>query len=62
MESNMHANNSIQCSVSSCVHHNGAKSLCSLSEIKVGACGPVSTDCACTECSSFQLSHRKTAR
>lgn len=37
---NMNANNSIKCSVSSCTHHNSAKSVCSLSSIQVGCCGP----------------------
>ena len=32
---NMNANNSIKCSVSSCTHHNSAKSVCSLSSIQV---------------------------
>ena len=52
----MNANNSIKCSVSSCAHHNGAKSVCSLSAIQVGSCGPASKECACTQCSSFRLS------
>ena len=56
MNGNMNANNSIKCSVSSCAHHNGAKSVCSLNSIKVGTCGPATKDCACTECASFELS------
>lgn len=55
-QSNLKANNSIKCSVSSCAHHNGAQSVCSLSAIQVGTCGPTSKDCACTECASFELS------
>ena len=55
-QSNLKANNSITCSVSSCAHHNGAQSVCSLSAIQVGTCGPTSKDCACTECASFELS------
>ena len=54
----MNANNSIKCSVSSCAHHNGAKSVCSLSAIQVGSCGPASKECACTQCSSFRLSNQ----
>ena len=46
---NMNANNSIKCSVSSCTHHNSAKSVCSLSSIQVGCCGPTTKECACTE-------------
>ena len=56
MNGNMNANNSIHCTVSSCAHHNGAKSVCSLNSIKVGTCGPATKDCACTECASFELS------
>ncbi len=56
MNDNKNANSSIKCSVSSCAHHNNAKSVCSLSAIQVGSCGPASKDCACTECSSFELS------
>ena len=33
MENKMNANNSIQCTVSSCAYHNDAKSVCSLSAI-----------------------------
>ena len=55
MNNNMNANNSIKCSVSSCAYHNDAKSVCSLSSIQVGTCGPTSKDAACTECASFQL-------
>lgn len=54
----MKANSSIKCSVSSCAHHNGAESVCSLSAIQVGTCGPTSKDCSCTECASFELSRK----
>ena len=40
MNHSMNANNNIKCSVSSCTHHNSAKSVCSLSSIQVGCCGP----------------------
>ena len=53
---NMNANNSIKCSVSSCTHHNSAKSVCSLSSIQVGCCGPTTKECACTECASYEMS------
>lgn len=56
MSSQQNANSSIKCTVSSCAFHNGAKSLCSLSSIQVGTCGPATKDCACTECASFELS------
>lgn len=56
MENNCSCNNSIQCTVSSCAHHNDAKSTCSLSSIRVGTSGPASKDCACTECASFEYS------
>lgn len=55
----MNANTSIKCSVSSCAHHNSAKSACSLSSIQVGCCGPTSKECACTECASYEFSQRK---
>ena len=55
----MKANESIQCSVSNCAHHNGVENVCSLSAIHVGACGPATRDCACTECSSYELSRQK---
>ena len=61
MENKMNANNSIQCTVSSCAYHNDAKSVCSLSAIKVGTCGPTSNDCTCTECASFELSKQKSS-
>ena len=53
---NMNANNSIKCSVSSCTHHN---SVCSLSSIQVGCCGPTTKECACTECASYEMSKQK---
>ena len=56
---NMNANNSIKCSVSSCTHHNRAKSVCSLSSIQVGCCGPTTKECACTECASYEMSKQK---
>ncbi len=55
MNGNKNANNNIKCSVASCMHHNGNKSVCSLSSIQVGTCGPASKDAACTECASFEL-------
>ena len=62
MDQNMKANPSIQCTVDSCMHHNGAKSVCSLSAIQVGTCGPTSRDASCTECASFELSHSKSGK
>ena len=62
MDQNMKANPCIQCSVDSCRHHNGDKNVCSLSAIQVGTCGPASRDAACTECSSYELSHTKTGK
>lgn len=59
MNNNMNANNSIKCSVSSCTHHNSAKSVCSLSSIQVGCCGPTTKECACTECASYEMSNQK---
>ena len=59
MNDRMNANNSIKCSVSSCSHHNSAKSVCSLSSIQVGRCGPTSAECACTECASYEFSQCK---
>ena len=56
---NMNANNSIKCSVSSCTHHNSAKSVCSLSSIQVGCCGPTTKECACTDCASYEMSKQK---
>lgn len=47
-------NPSIGCNVCDCVHHNNQKNSCSLSSIQVGRCGPVSNNCSCTECDSFQ--------
>jgi len=52
---NQNVNPSIQCSVSSCSHHCGDKNYCSLHEIKVGCCDPSVTNCASTECASFEL-------
>ncbi|OUQ75693.1 DUF1540 domain-containing protein [Flavonifractor sp. An100] len=48
-------NTSIQCSVSSCAHHNTPHNCCSLQSIKVGCCGSNPTKCEGTECASFQL-------
>ena len=59
MNDRMNANTSIKCSVSSCAHHNSAKSACSLSSIQVRCCGPTSKECACTECASYEFSQRK---
>lgn len=47
-------NNSIKCSVSSCIHH-APQDCCSLNQIKVGCCDAVPTNCKGTECASFQL-------
>lgn len=54
MNHSMNANNNIKCSVSSCTHHNSAKSVCSLSSIQVGCCGP-----ATKECASYEMSKQK---
>ena len=52
---NQNPNPSIQCSVSSCSHHCNDKNYCSLREIKVGCCDPSVTNCASTQCASFEL-------
>ena len=62
MNNRMHANQNIQCSVSSCTHHNAAQSVCSLSSIRVGTCGPATKECACTECASYERSHQKSGQ
>lgn len=49
------ANPSIACTVSSCAYHCKDQNHCSLTEIKVGCCDPKVTDCAATECASFEL-------
>ena len=59
MDQNKSCNTSIKCSVSSCTHHNSAKSVCSLSSIQVGCCGPATKECACTECASYEMSKQK---
>ena len=59
MNHSMNAHNNIKCSVSSCTHHNSAKSVCSLSSIQVGCCGPATKECACTECASYEMSKQK---
>ena len=51
-------NTSIQCTVSSCAHHN-SQNCCSLQSIKVGCCGTTPTKCEGTECASFQLGTTK---
>ena len=51
-------NTSIQCTVSSCAHHN-SQNCCSLQSIKVGRCGTTPTKCEGTECASFQLGTTK---
>ena len=48
-------NPSIKCSVTSCSHHCCDKDYCSLNEIKVGCCDKAVTNCASTECASFEL-------
>lgn len=48
-------NNSIKCSVNSCAYHCGEQNYCTLNEIKVGCCDSNVTNCASTECASFQL-------
>ena len=52
MNHSMNANNNIKCSVSSCTHHNSAKSVSSLYSNQVGCCGPATKECACTECAT----------
>ena len=47
-------NNSIKCSVNSCAYHCGEQNYCTLNEIKVGCCDSNVTNCASTECASFQ--------
>ena len=58
MNHSMNANNNIKCSVSSCTHHNSAKSVCSLSSIQVAAAA-CHQECACTECASYEMSKQK---
>ena len=48
-------NNSIRCSVNRCAYHCGEQNYCNLNEIKVGCCDANVTNCANTECASFQL-------
>ena len=48
-------NPSIKCSVTSCTHHCNDKNYCSLNEIRVGCCDSSVTNCANTECASFEL-------
>ena len=48
-------NNSIRCSVNRCAYHCGEQNYCTLNEIKVGCCDTTVTNCANTECASFQL-------
>lgn len=48
-------NTSIKCSVASCAYHCDDKNYCTLNEIKVGCCDPSVTNCASTECASFEL-------
>ena len=48
-------NNSIRCSVNRCAYHCGEQNYCTLNEIKVGCCDANVTNCANTECASFQL-------
>ncbi len=55
---NRNANPSIKCSVTSCSHHCNDQDFCSLNEIKVGCCDPSVTNCASTECASFELGGR----
>lgn len=52
------SNPSIACSVSSCTYHSKGQNHCTLNEIKVGCCDPQVTDCASTECASFELDHQ----
>lgn len=52
---NQTPNNSIKCSVTSCAHHCQGQNYCTLNEIKVGGCCSDVTNCANTECASFQL-------
>ncbi len=55
---NDRANPSIRCSVASCAYHCGDKNYCSLNEIKVGCCESSATNCASTECASFELGNK----
>ena len=52
---NVNANESIQCSVTSCAHHCGDRNYCSLNAIQVGCCNCIPTQCEGTECASFRL-------
>ncbi len=54
MKQDKSPNRSISCTVSNCAHHCQAQSYCSLNAIRVGNTGPQVTDCASTECDSFQ--------
>lgn len=46
-------NQSIECSVNSCVHHRDRH--CTLNAIKVGCCSTNVGECGQTECASFRL-------
>lgn len=55
------ANESIQCSVSSCAHHCQDKNYCSLQAIKVGCCDASVGKCDQTQCASFDLGDHGTS-
>lgn len=52
---NDYANRAIHCTIEECANHCTQGHCCSLDSIQVCRCGSQTpTDCACTECASFQ--------
>lgn len=54
MNDNRYVNESIKCSVKSCVHQNSERGYCSLDAITVGTHEPHPTKCQCVDCESFR--------
>lgn len=53
-------NESIQCSVTSCAHHDQSRDYCTLNAIKVGCSDSSVAKCGQTECASFDLGNHGT--
>ena len=51
---NCHANKSIACTVSQCMHHCDSENYCSLSQIQVGTHEANPAVDQCTDCQSFR--------
>ena len=50
-----YANRAIHCTIEECANHCDHDCCCALDSIQVCRCGAgTPTDCACTECASFQ--------